>query len=187
MPLPRRITVLRTPASGARVSVRLGVGAVVALGGLLARCGTSHPLAVSAGVAAGAHASSGCPSLARHSDSGVAVDYADFIEAQGRQFVSARDLLVPQPRVGADDVGILQFRVDCSLSRLNDRTHQMPPPARDHDAGTLSAGTPVYQLRGWPTTCRLVARTHGVLTVYLATDPSASSAQPAKCALEKGS
>ncbi|WP_411285602.1 hypothetical protein, partial [Lapillicoccus sp.] len=87
---------------------------------------------------------------------------------------------------GAGEVGAVQLRVRCSLNELNDRTHQMPPPARDGDAGFLPAGTPVHAVNGWSPLCRLAARLDGSWHVYLALDERATTAEPRPCAVSPG-
>jgi hypothetical protein len=94
-----------------------------------------------------------CPQLTpKKPGEGVAVDYGDFVHAAGLSYVNDYRL-----RVNDTDKGALQFRVRCALGHLNDVTHLEPPPARDGDAAYLPAGTPVYAVIGYSTSCRLMA------------------------------
>lgn len=120
----------------------------------------------------------GCPPVEPgRGGAAVRVDYVDFVQANGRQYVAG--LGASDATVSATEVGPVQFRVRCSLRDLNSRTDQMPPPARDGDAGLLPAGTPVHEVTGWSPLCRLAAQRDGVWRVYLALDSSAPTATPA--------
>jgi hypothetical protein len=88
----------------------------------------------------------------------VSVDYVDFVQANGIQYLAADNLGLSPVTVAAADVGPVQFRVRCALSELNRQTQQMPPPPRDGDAGLLTAGTPVHAVKGWSPSCRLAAQ-----------------------------
>jgi hypothetical protein len=103
----------------------------------------------------------------------VAVDYVDFVQAHSVSFLADQDRTVV---VTAADTGPVQFTVRCSLGRLNDLTHQQPPPARDGDAGQLGAGTLVYAQKGWPPSCRLIAQTADGWQIYQARTASGALA-----------
>ena len=118
----------------------------------------------------------GCAPLPKpEPGSGVAVDYADFVQAHGVLYVASVDGTVI---VGAGDAGPQQFTVRCALGNLNTATHQQPPPARDGDAAFLASGTPVYAEKGWPTSCRLLAQDQGRWSVYVA---KGESGAPVPC------
>ena len=121
----------------------------------------------------------GCPVLETVAGQGAAVDYADVVRFGGQQYLSH------QPGVAAtaapEEVGAVQFRVRCSFGELNQRTGVRPPALRDGDSGWIPAGTEMHTLRGWPVTCRLVARHDDTWLVYSAIDPAAAS-RPAACA-----
>ena len=120
-----------------------------------------------------------CPSV--HGQGYAAVDYVDFIQAFGRQYVAG---LGSRPiKARPQDLGRVVLRSRCSLSALNDRTHKAPGSARDGDTAFLKPGTPIYALRGWSTHCRLAARSAGELRVYLAMKPDSRHATPKACAL----
>ncbi len=132
---------------------------------------------------AGAGSSNGCPSVSVTPGHGVAVDYVDFVEANGMQYVVPENLGVAPVPVRAADIGAVQFVVRCALSELNRRTSQMPPPARDGDAAFLPAGTPVHAVNGWSPSCRLAAQHDGAWHVYLAMDMHSSRGRPQPCAV----
>jgi hypothetical protein len=110
----------------------------------------------------------------------VAIDYIDFVQAFGRQY--AAGLGGHEVEATRKDVGRVVLHVRCSLSRLNDRTHQAPTHTRNGDAGFLTPGTPVHAMRGWSPRCRLVAKHDGQLHVYLAQKPGGRVATPRPCA-----
>ncbi|BEP14936.1 hypothetical protein acdb102_32470 [Acidothermaceae bacterium B102] len=112
----------------------------------------------------------GCAPLPKPTaGAGVAVDYADFVQAHGVTYVALADAATV---VSAGDAGPLQFKVRCALGNLNTATHQQPPPARDGDAAYLASGTPVYAQKGWPTSCRLLAQDSSQWRVFIAKNAS---------------
>ncbi len=154
---------------------------------LLGGCGSDNAGAGSvpnpAGSDAAARQWSGCPSLTTTPGHGVAVDYVDFVHANGMSYQVAEQMNLPAVPVAVSDIGAEQFRVRCSLSKLNDQTHVFPPPPRDGDASFLPAGTPLHAIRGWSPTCRLAAQLAGRWQVYLAVDEHSSPAKPQPCAV----
>src|SRR3954453_19834351 len=108
------------------------------------------------------------------------VDYVDFVQANGRNYIAG---LTRGPPLGSTDLGARVLTVRCSFSDLNDRTGQMTPQPRDGDAAFLTPGTPVYSVRGWSPRCRLAAREHGQLRVFLAYRPGGKVATPESCAV----
>ena len=116
--------------------------------------------------------------------SGVAVDYVDFVQAMGQNYVAG---LGSRPiKVKRSDLGRVVLRSRCSFSTLNDRTQQNPGDPRDGDTAFLKPGTPIYEIRGWSTKCRLAARSASGLVAYLAMDPDArTSARPLDCAIDR--
>ena len=169
----------------ARTSCFVLVGAAMALlGGCGATNGVGGVIVTQRPTAAATADASGCPDVSETPGSAVAVDYVDFVQANGRQYVA--DLGGARLTVGAGGVGAVQFLVRCSLSELNDRTHQMPPDPRDGDAASLPAGTPVHAVNGWSPLCRLTAEHDGSWRVYLALDEAATTARPRLCAVNPG-
>jgi hypothetical protein len=91
----------------------------------------------------------------------VIVDYVDFIQWAGRQYLSDGTSL-PESSLGPM-VGVSR----CSFSELNERTGQMTPDPGDGDTAFLAAGTPIFAVTGWSADCRLAARRDGRLLLYL--------------------
>ena len=121
----------------------------------------------------------GCPSV--HGRGYAAIDYVDFIQAFGHQYVAG---LGSRPsRVNRSDLGRVVLRSHCSFSALNDLPHKSPGEPRDGDTGFLAPGTPVYSIDGWSTQCRLAARSPTGLVAYLALNASSKHAKPRSCAL----
>jgi hypothetical protein len=122
-----------------------------------------------------------CPAMTAER-SMVAVDYVDFVRWGGRQYLGTTAFESwGLSRISESDLGPVVFTVRCSYTALNDLTHAMPPEPSDGDASYLAAGTPVFAVRGWPTSCRLAAHSawgNGI-TLYAALDPSAPVATPA--------
>ena len=116
----------------------------------------------------------------RNSTGWMAIDYVDFVRYDSRDFVSSLDPLTRRPLRG-EQLGPVVFHVRCSLSRLNDRTGKDAPEQRDGDAAFLIPGTPVYAVKGWPTSCRLAARHDGRLHLYLAYRNGGRTAAPLPC------
>jgi hypothetical protein len=122
-----------------------------------------------------------CPPVG-HTESHAAIDYVDFLQAFGEQYVAG---LAARPlRVRRAQLGGVVLRSRCSLSKLNDRTQQVPGPSRDGDTAFLAPGTPIYAVKGWSTRCRLAAPSAaaGRLVAYLAVQPNARHASPRRCA-----
>ena len=123
-----------------------------------------------------------CPSLPpADGHSGVAVDYVDFVQALGQNYVAG--LGAGPTTVKPSELGRVVLRSRCSFSELNDRTQQDPGQPRDGDTAFLQPGTPIYAVDGWSPKCRLAARSSIGLVAYLAMDPDASTAKPLDCAL----
>ena len=126
-----------------------------------------------------------CPPAPTPNTEQVKVDYADFLRWGGRTYTSAASFgpsrLAAIPTATTADLGPDVFTVKCSLARWNDLTDAMPVAA-DGDAAFLASGTTVAAMKGWPTECRLVARTATGLVVYLADGPSGLALAPQPCA-----
>ncbi len=127
----------------------------------------------------------GCPE-AKGSGSGMAmIDYVDFVQAFGRQYVAG--LVRHPPPISRSDLGEVVLHSRCSFSAFNDRTHRSPGEPRDGDTAFLPAGTPIYAVHGWSTDCRLAAESDGRLRVYLAYREGGRVARPAPCATHRSS
>jgi hypothetical protein len=113
----------------------------------------------------------------------VAIDYVDFVQAFGRQYIAHL-----RPSVGTvkrGDLGRTVLTSRCSFSALNDRTGRAPSTTRDGDTGFLVPGTPVHAINGWDVHCRLAAAHDGQLNVYLAYRHGGRVATPRACALRR--
>ena len=132
-------------------------------------------------------AAESCPDVTGVDGSYAAIDYVDFIQAFGRQYVVSTNATNISgsfdPKPTRRDLGRVVLRSTCSFSALNDRTHKSPGEPRDGDTGFLPPGTPIHALRGWSTQCRLAAEHDGHLHVYLAYRNGAKVATPRSCAL----
>jgi len=128
------------------------------------------------------HAAADCPKLARRERSMVTIDYVDFLQAGGRNYIADLHPVAPITRA---DLGTRVLSVRCSYARLNHETGRQTPPPRDGDAAFLQPGTPVYAIHGWSPSCRLAASWEGRLRVYLAYQPHAAFATPEACALRR--
>lgn len=108
----------------------------------------------------------------------VVVDYLDFIQVNGTQFVSG--LALGAPRLYRGTLGAPVTRVTCTLAN---RPRNLGPSAHtvNGDAGHLSVGTVVYELPGWPRTCRLAAKFQGQIHIYLAYGEVSGKAVPRVC------
>jgi hypothetical protein len=124
----------------------------------------------------------GCPTFGHPEGGGyAAVGYIDFLQAHGRQYIAG---MGPPARVTPGDLGTQDLIIRCSYAAVNDSTGQVPQgPIRDGDAGYLVPGTPVFAINGWRPTCRLAAKLHGELHVYLAYLPDTTVATIDPCAL----
>jgi hypothetical protein len=127
----------------------------------------------------------GCPPLAAQADgpttSSVVIDYVDFVNHGGRQYVAG---MTGAPMIERTDLGDVVLRSACSFSALNERTRRDPGRPRDGDTGFLPPGTAIHAVRGWKPECRLAAERDGQVHVYVALDPNREPAQPASCAVE---
>lgn len=145
--------------------------------------GTPNPPAGSGAPATGAPTTSsagGCPPTS--GGQGVSIEYVDFVQVEGRQYIAGLTSVAAPSRA---DLGQVVIRVRCSFRQLNDRMQQETPRPRDGDAAFLPPGTAVYAIRGWSPRCRLAAEHDGQLQVYLAYRTGAAVATPEPCALKR--
>lgn len=156
------------------------IGASVMALALVAGCATA---AGTTTAAAGGPPRKDCPPTRGGAPGVVAsIDYIDFIQAFGRQYDAGYVGSHPI-RVRRSHLGAIVLRSTCSLSALNDRTGATPGAPRDGNTAFLPVGTPIYAIHGWPTDCRLAARSAGRLTAYLAQRKHTRYAKPRACAL----
>lgn len=136
-----------------------------------AACGSAHPASVprtspapTASSASSASQPSACQTAPTGGSSRVMVDWIDFLQLHGVQFIAGMDAQA-QP-LAANELGPVVARVRCELSMLS--FSQTPGPPVDDDAAYLPVGTEVRAIKGFTTSCRVAARVHGVYRVYLA-------------------
>jgi hypothetical protein len=123
-----------------------------------------------------------CPSVPSHPGTAASIDYVDFLRVNNHDYYSG---LVTVPPLTEAELGEQVSTVRCSFAQLNDATGADPGRARNGDAAFILPGTPVYAVRGWPSTCRLAARHNGQLYVYLAYRDGTKVATPEACALRR--
>ncbi len=107
---------------------------------------------------------SACLSTPRTGDATVMVDWVDFVQLHGIQYIAGLDGDVPA--VASDQLGAAVGRVECQLSVL--KFQAAPGPTVDGDAAFIEIGTEVHAIRGYEPSCRVAARIGGVNRVYLA-------------------
>lgn len=107
---------------------------------------------------------SACLTTPLTGDSRVMVDWVDFVQLNGTQYIAGLGGEVPA--VSSDQLGSALGRVQCQLSVL--RFQAEPGPPADGDAAFIAIGTEVHAIRGYEPSCRVAARIDGVNRVYLA-------------------
>lgn len=156
---------------------------VACLAASLTACATTAPrhtgaAALSAVHSPGrfAHTRAGCPlgRLLPHGE-GIAIDYVDFLRFGRHMYIASAE-----PKK-ASKLGRVITHVRCSLAAEEDQRHA-EPPLISRTASFLAAGTAIYQVRGYPPSCRLAAYLHGQLQVYLAQTTVHHHTAPVPCA-----
>ena len=121
---------------------------------------------------------SACLSTPTTGDSTVMVDWVDFVQLDGTQYVAGVDGKVSA--IASNQLGPVVGRVECELSVLKFLAE--PGPAVDGDAAFLKVGTEVHAVRGYATSCRVAAQIAGVNRVYLAQSELAGVSRAVPCA-----
>jgi len=121
---------------------------------------------------------SACLNTPTTGESTVMVDWVDFVQLAGTQYVAGVNGKVPP--VASSELGAVVGRVECELGVLKFR--EEPGPAVDGDAAFLKFGTEVHAVRGYDTSCRVAAEIDGVNRVYLAHADHAGISRAALCA-----
>jgi len=106
------------------------------------------------------------------------VDWVDFVQLDGTQYVAGIDGKVPA--IASSQLGSVVGRVECELSVLE--FHAQPGPAVDGNAAFLKVGTEVHAVRGYAPSCRVAAEISGVNRVYLAHADLAGVSRAVPCA-----
>ena len=107
---------------------------------------------------------SNCENTPRQGNVSVMVDWVDFVQLSGTQYIASRDPQVPA--VSSTQLGAVVGRVRCQLSAL--KFSQQPGPNVDGDAAFLPIGTEMHAIDGFQPSCRVAARIDGANRVYLA-------------------
>lgn len=103
----------------------------------------------------------------------AAVDYIDFVDANGDQYLGG-----VSKGLSAANRGALQLTVRCSMSVWSDANNQAADPS-DGDAAFLPKGTLVYAVKGSSPLCRLMAEAEDGWHLYTATgNPSCAADSP---------
>lgn len=92
------------------------------------------------------------------------IEWVDFVQLDGRQYIAGLD--GPVPPVPSSEVGVVVGRVTCQLSAL--KFSKTPGPNVDGDAAFLAIGTELRAVHGFEPSCRVAARIDGANRVYLA-------------------
>src|SRR5262245_37633143 len=165
-----------------RTTVAVVVGVGLGLG--LASCGTAgQPGPAETGVvdrvptSTTAASRSACADTPRQGVSSVMVDWVDFVQLDGIQYVAGPGQAETVPSGDLD--GVLG-RVTCKLDGL--KFTKPPGPAVDGDAAFLDIGTGVYAIKGFARSCRVAVKHQGVNRVYVATPGAGGRTAQAACA-----
>lgn len=146
---------------------------LIALAGLplvlATSCGSAGRDGVSAYGSSVTPPSSSAPTSACHNTSPkgnamVMIDWVDFVQLDGRQYIAGLDGAVTS--IGPSQLGAVVGRVTCQLSAL--KFSKEPGPSVDGDAAFLAIGTEVRAIQGFERSCRVAARIDGANRVYLA-------------------
>jgi len=94
----------------------------------------------------------------------VYIEWVDFLVFGGRQYVAGlgSDVTIDPSRLGP-----VITHIRCSLAASDDHRH-VGIPLVDGTAAFLPAGAAVFEVRGYPPSCRLAGYVDGQLRVYLA-------------------
>lgn len=107
---------------------------------------------------------SACQNVSPNKNSMVMIDWVDFVQLEGRQYIAGLDGSVPP--VAASQLGAVVGLVTCQLSARQFSAE--PGPTVDGDAAFLARGTEVRAIHGFEPACRVAARIDGTNRVYLA-------------------
>jgi hypothetical protein len=105
-----------------------------------------------------------------------AVDYIDRIVHGSVSYE-----YLPSVHVTAAQIGSVVTRIRCSMATYPD-THAPPSRWADDTAAALSAGTPVYAVKGFSPRCRLAAYVDGHPRTYVAMNAAKRGPVPRACA-----
>jgi hypothetical protein len=164
--------------------------AIVAVASLLAACGRAATpagggidvggtgISVTTVSGQGSAPTATCTDRAAGGRAAVMVDWIDFVQLDGIQYVASLD--GPTLEVPQEQLGPVVGRVQCQLSALT--YAREPGPAKDGDAAFLAIGTEVHAVRGYQPRCRVAALINGTYRAYLAHQEVGGVSSPAPCA-----
>jgi hypothetical protein len=118
-----------------------------------------------------------CDKTSGKKDSVVMVNWVDFVQLNGTQFVAEYG---PGHPIASAQMGAVVGRVLCQFSAL--KLSEMPGPIVDGDAAFLPIGTEVHSILGFDPSCRVAARFEGINRGYLAYHDVDGSSLPVPCA-----
>lgn len=127
-------------------------------------------------------AENGCPATEPRPDGQVAmIDYVDFVQFEGRQYVAGTDGAVG---IAPVELWSAVGEVTCTISRLAESgDRSVVGPFLDSNAAYLPVGTELRAVSGFDTSCRIAARVDGEIRVYLAQHDVGGISEPRNCAL----
>ena len=122
--------------------------------------------------------SSACKNASPKGQSRVMVDWVDFVQLDGRQYIAGLDGAVPS--VAPSQLGVVVGRVTCQLSAL--KFSKPPGPSVEGDAAFLAIGTELRAIQGFEPSCRVAAAIDGANRVYLAHHDEGGYSKAVPCA-----
>jgi hypothetical protein len=123
-----------------------------------------------------------CPATRYLPNTVLAIDYVDFVQVYGRQYLADAN---PHHAVTLAELGEVVGRVRCTVSDLTaDGRHKLAGPLRDGDAAFLPVGTELHSVAGYDPQCRLGAEHDGRIATYLAQHEVDHHTAALPCALE---
>lgn len=127
-------------------------------------------------------AGEGCPATKKlPGGQAVMVDYVDFVQFEGRQYVAG---LGGDVSVAPGDLWRVLGEVSCKISDLTDKGDRtVVGPFLDRNAAFLPVGTELRAVSGYDQSCRIAASVGGEFRVYLAQHDVDGTSKPLDCAL----
>lgn len=109
----------------------------------------------------------------------VYIDWVDFLQFHGRQYVAG---LIPGVTIHPSELGPVVTRIRCSLAAVDDH-RRGGFSLVNGSAAFLPAGAAVFEVRGYSPRCRLAGYVGDQLHVYLAQHDVHGQSRPLRCAL----
>jgi hypothetical protein len=178
----RRTAQLVPMAAAAAVAIPIIIYALAPGSTNRHQLGGNAPLATDSTTSPVSAGQADCPSTRYLSNSAVAIDYVDFVQLYGRQYIADAS---PHHTVTARELGEVVGRVRCTISDLTqDGRHEVVGPYRDGDAAFLPVGTELHSVAGYDSRCRIAAQHDGRIATYFAQHEVDQHSAPLPCALE---